>query len=122
MPIREAAHQTFKLYKGKLFSLPLTWKIDGAAVNLTGYNARFTMLDADTGAEIIELTTTPDAGGNVVALGGAAGTITVTIKTATTATFTSSQALYELEPVQPDGEHLPFLTGRIDIISEVIAP
>lgn len=119
MPLREAATTTFKLYKGKLFDLPLTWKIDDVAVNLTDYDALFTMKDTSATTTIIELSTTADVDGNVITLGGAAGTITVTIKTAKTTTFTPGPALFELELVQPDGEHLPFLRGTIEIVDEV---
>lgn len=80
------------------YVLPVIYKINGAAVNVTGYTATFTMLDAEgeTKTPLLELT----EANNGVAIGTTDGTFTVKID-ATQATFGYRKMVYDLVVVSP---------------------
>jgi hypothetical protein len=103
----------FTIQQGATWTRTLTWKIDGVAVNLTGYTARMQLREA--GTLVIELTT---ANGRI-ALGGAAGTITLTITAADTTALNFKTALYDLELVSGGGVVTRLLEGRVFLSREV---
>jgi hypothetical protein len=119
----KAAIYSTAIQQGALWTKQFTYK-SGATeatatpVNLTGYNARMKIKDA-SGALVLSLSTTPTANGDVITLGGAAGTVTVTIKTATTTAFDFSTATYDLELVQPDSEVIRLVQGDLTLEREV---
>ena len=82
-------------YHGTTFSRVFTWKDENeAAVNLTGYTARMmARTSIDSTSPFITLTT--ENGG--IALGGAAGTITVTMTATETAALAVQTGVYDLE-------------------------
>lgn len=72
---------------------------DGSLVNLTGYTARMHVRrDYDAPTTLVELTT---ANGRI-ALGGSAGTITLSLNSATTAAISRS-GVYDIELVSSGG-------------------
>lgn len=75
---------------GTDYTRVLTWRIDDALVNLTGYTASLSVFDVSE-TEYFELT---QADG--ITLGGAAGTITITINDTRTSLITTD-ALYRLD-------------------------
>jgi hypothetical protein len=83
--------------QGATFTRQLTWKDDtGAAVNLTGYTARMQLrTSVQNDSVVLELT---DANGRI-ALGGAAGTITLTVTAADMTTLPPLKYVYDLELV-----------------------
>lgn len=87
----------FTIYQGATFGRVLTWKDENdVAVNLTGYTARMMIRESvDASSAFITLTT--ENGG--ITLGGAAGTITLSISATATAAITQSQGVYDLELV-----------------------
>ncbi len=85
--------------QGATWSLTLTWKIDGAPVDLTGYSARMQVRRTHAAADAI-LSLTSDDG---ITLGGEAGTITLTATAAAMAAITARAYVYDLELVSPDG-------------------
>jgi hypothetical protein len=86
----------------------VTYKESGAAINLTGYTARMQVRSTLESAEaLIELTT---ANGRI-ALGGSAGTITLTISATDTAALTAGRGVYDLELVSGSGIVTRFLQG-----------
>lgn len=95
----------------------LTWKINGTAVNLTGYAARMQARRA-TGsvAKVLDLTSTPAAG---ITLGGVLGTITITLTEAQTKAIDPGTLVYDLELVSPSGEVTRLVQGHIDVPAEV---
>lgn len=105
------------IYQGASFSRVLTWKDEeGTAINLTGYTARLHMRssqDADT--PFVTLTT--ENGG--IALGGAAGTITLSISAASTAAITDTSGVYDLELVSASGIVTRLLAGEVLVSKEV---
>lgn len=88
-----------KLEQGSTFGLTITYKdSNGDAIDLTGYTARMAMRRNYEDTELISLTT---ANGRI-ALGGTAGTVTLTISAADTATLPSVEGVYDLELVSGD--------------------
>lgn len=83
--------------QGATFSRQLTWTdSNGAAVNLTGYSARMQLrTSVQNESVVLELT---DTNGRI-SLGGAAGTITLTITAADMTTLTAMKYVYDLELV-----------------------
>jgi hypothetical protein len=90
-----AGQYDFILEQGATFSRVVTWKDStNALVNLTGYTAKMQIRDA-SGGVIVSLT---DTNGGIT-LGGAAGTITITISATQTTAFTFNTARYDLDIV-----------------------
>jgi hypothetical protein len=100
------------IQQGATFRRVITWKADGALVNLTGYTARMQIrATAEAATSLIELTTA----NNRIALGGAAGTITLTISATDTAALTAGRAVYDLELVAPDATVTCLIGGVVTI-------
>lgn len=104
-----AGKYNFKVDQGASFTLPITWKDSGdSPIDLTGYTAKFTILDEDYNA-LLELTD-----GSGITLGGAAGTISVALTAAQTAAFTFVSARYVLE-VAISGTETHLLRGVVEV-------
>jgi hypothetical protein len=85
------------LPQGATFTRTLTWKtgVPATPVNLAGYTARMQVRRAPGSPLIVELTTENGR----ITLGGAAGTIDLSIDAATTAAITPALYSYDLELV-----------------------
>jgi hypothetical protein len=81
--------------QGATFQMSLTWKDStGSPVNLTGYSARMQVRSSyESEDTLVSLTST---GGDIV-LGGALGTIAVTIAATVTGPLVCEEAVYDLE-------------------------
>ena len=102
--------------QGATFSQLVTYKESGVAVNLTGYTARMQVRSTlESASTIVELTT---ANGRI-ALGGAAGTITLTISATDTAALTAGRGVYDLELVSGSGIVTRLLQGVATISRNV---
>lgn len=112
----ESGTYNFTIYQGATFNRVLTWKdSNNTAVNLTGYTARMMIRDClESDAPFITLTT--ENGG--ITLGGAAGTITLSISATATAAITQSQGVYDLELVT-GSTVTRLLEGAVTISKEV---
>lgn len=112
----ETGTYDFTIYQGATFSRVLTWRDStNALVNLTGYTARMMIREAiDSTSAFVTLTT--ENGG--IALGGAAGTITLAISATATAAITQSQGVYDLELVS-GSTVTRLLEGAVTISKEV---
>lgn len=96
----------FQIYRGCTFSITLTWNADGAVVDLTGYTAAMDLCRG--GAALYTLST---ANGRI-ALGGAAGTIALTISATDTAgSFSAGDYRYDLILTSGGGVKTPLLSG-----------
>lgn len=101
-------------YQGASFDRTLTWKIDGLAVNLTGYTARM-QVRADYGAAVaLNL-----ASGTGITLGGAAGTIAVVITPVQTAALAAGNYVYDLELESSTGDVTRLVEGVFTVDPEV---
>jgi hypothetical protein len=108
----------FTIEAGTDFSKQITWRNSaGALVNLTGYSARMHLKRQV--ADVLSLFTLTDANGRI-ALGGAAGTITLTIADADTTLLTGAY-VYDLELVSGAGVVTRLLKGTITVDPEVTA-
>lgn len=104
-----------KLDQGSTFSLVLTYKdSNGDAINLTGYTARMQMRRNYEDDALIELTTENGR----IALGGSAGTVTLTISASDTASLPPVEGVYDLELVQSSIVD-KLLAGTFSIAREV---
>lgn len=102
--------------QGATFSQLITYKESGVAVNLTGYTARLQVRSTlESASTVVELTT---ANGRI-ALGGAAGTITLTISATDTAALTAGRGVYDLELVSGSGIVTRLLQGVATISRNV---
>jgi hypothetical protein len=102
--------------QGATFSQVITYKDSGVAVNLQGFTARMQVratLEAATA--LIELTT---ANGRI-ALGGTAGTITLSISATDTEALPSGRGVYDLELVSGSGIVTRLLQGVCTISRNV---
>jgi len=102
--------------QGATYSQSITYKDNGVAVNLTGYTARMQVrATLEAASALIELTTANSR----IALGGAAGTITLTISATDTAALTSGRGVYDLELVSGAGIVTRLLQGVATISRNV---
>jgi hypothetical protein len=102
--------------QGATFSQVITYKDNGVAVNLQGYTARMQVRSTlESATALIELTT---ANGRI-ALGGAAGTITLSISATDTAALTAGRGVYDLELVSGSGIVTRLLQGVATISRNV---
>lgn len=87
----------------------------GSPVNLTGFTARMHVRrDVDASSILVELSTQNGR----IALGGAAGTITLTLSAATTAGISRS-GVYDIEIVSSGGQVSRVLRGDFVVDREV---
>lgn len=96
--MQEPGRYDMTIFQGASFDRILTWRVGtpAVAVNLTGYTARMQLRSTPSATSApLELTT---ANGRI-ALGGAAGTITLTLTAAQTAGIPAGQYAYDLELV-----------------------
>jgi hypothetical protein len=107
----------FTIDKGEKFTRTLTWRDENDnAINLTGWTARMQIRRTHyDDPPLVELTT---ANGRI-ALGGTAGTITLTIAADLTTAITVSSGVYDLELVNPSSEPTRLLKGTITFTPEV---
>ena len=114
-----AGIHNIKVEQGATFSRTFTWKINANPVDLTGYLARLKVRDTarrpSAVNEMISLSS-PDKG---IVLGGAAGTITVTISASATASVLAGKYVYDLELVSPDTSVTRLIKGTFTVLSEV---
>jgi hypothetical protein len=103
--------------QGATFSRTITWT-DSAknAIDITGYTARMQVRTAANAAStVLELTTS----NNRISLGGAAGTVTLTVDAATTANLTPALYVYDLELVSGGGVVTRLIEGNFNVKAEV---
>jgi len=107
----------FLIEQGATYSQGLTWKINGIPVDVTGYTARLKARYADLSKKpvIISMST---ASGQGIALGGSAGTITLSMSATDTANLAPGKYNYDLELVSGGGLVTRLLKGMLIIDAE----
>jgi len=113
-----AGEYTLRIEQGATLSLVATWKdASGTAINLTGYTARLSVRTHHSSDTVLLSLTTANGG---IALGGAAGTITVTATAVQTAALTAPvTGVYDLELVSSGGVVTRLIEGGAVITPEV---
>jgi hypothetical protein len=108
--------------RGETYVRPFLWQTGtpAAPVDLTSYTARMQIRPAwlvpgeTPAAALISLTDTSG-----IALGGAAGTVTVTITDVLTSALTIDDGVYDLELIAPvSGKVTKFLRGTVTVLPE----
>lgn len=114
-----AGDYDFTIYQGRTFSTVLTWKDqNNNPVNLTGYSARLqARASTDAASTIVDLSN-PSGG---ISLGGAAGTITLSMSEAATGALTADKAIYDLKVTDSLGTSNTLLRGTVFITKRVTA-
>jgi len=105
--------------QGATFGLSMTYKdANGTVINLTGYTARMQVRSkANASTTIVSLTSSPAAG---ITLGGAAGTIVISISATSTAALEPGDYVYDLELVNTSSTAVTRLVqGRFRVSAEV---
>lgn len=104
------------LRRGATFRCVVTWKNPNESlVNLTGYTVRVQIRQTADGGLILDL-----SNGAGVALGGAAGTITVTLTPAQTRAIVADYAAWEWEVTEPGGDVYVLVEGELTIKKELV--
>jgi|TARA_R110000803_G_C11968503_1_gene319470 hypothetical protein len=110
----QPATYNIEAYQGATYTLNMTYKIDNAVVDLTNYTAamqvRVTPSSTDT---ILSLAT-----GAEIVLGGALGTIAITVPATDMAAVVADNYQYDLE-LNSGGEVTRIIRGRFTVIPEV---
>lgn len=108
-----AGRYNFTIEQDSTYDETWTWK-DGSGnlVNLTGYTAELSA--TSNGVDLFSLNQTPAANGDVVTLGGAAGTIRIYISDETAKAYNFLEANYTLEMTHPAGKKKRLVQGVID--------
>ncbi|NQD39973.1 hypothetical protein [Glutamicibacter halophytocola] len=104
-----AGKYDFIIEQGATFGLMLTWKDESdTPIDLTGYTARLKAMCGEQ--EVLSLTN-----GESIALGGAEGTIQLSLSAERTAALAFNSATYDLELVQ--GEYVKRLLQGVVVLS-----
>lgn len=120
-----AGTYSFTIEQGTTVAKVLTWKDgSGTAINLTGYTARLQVRPTQISATINWDATTENG---AIALGGAAGTITLIASATVTAGWTwtiptgqtKPQGVYDLELIDGSGNVTRVIQGTITLDPEV---
>lgn len=112
-----AANYDILIEQGATFRLQILYKdSNGVAVNLTGYTARMQVRQKYSSPDAL-LTLTTENGG--IALGGAAGTVTVTAAASLTDDITATCGVYDLELQSGGGIVTRLVEGNVNITPEV---
>lgn len=111
-----AGRYDFTIEQGAQFLRIFTWQNqDGTAIDLSSYTARMQIKETkDSTTNLVSLTSSSG-----ITLGGSAGTITVTIGVATTATLSFDTAVYDLEMIDGSGTVTRLLEGEVRLSREV---
>lgn len=113
--MQEPVELDLTVYQGASWDRTITWKIDGTAVNLTGYTARMQVrrtVDAD--ATLIALTS-----GSGITITAGTGTIALAMTAAQTAALPPGTWVYDLEVVSGGGEVTRLMMGALIVDPEV---
>ena len=112
-----AAVYNFFIEQGATFQKTITWKdSSGTAINLTGYTARMQFRRVVSATEVLFSATSSNG---IIVLGGAAGTIAITIPATTTEAFTFVDAVYDLELQSSGGIVTRLMEGGVAVSKEV---
>lgn len=103
--------------QGDTFFRVLTWTNNAKVPhNLTGYTAKMQIRETvESQNFVIELTTENGR----ITLGGAAGTITLTINAADTAKILPKQYVYDLELISGGGQKTTIIEGNFKVKAQV---
>lgn len=117
-----AGKKDLVIEQGAEFALTITYKVSGALVDLTNYSAYMQVRETkDAAAAILDLSSAALGG---IVLGGAAGTIAITVSGSADATPNTydldfDSAVYDLKLVDATGETIRLLEGTVTLNRQV---
>lgn len=103
--------------QGATWNQGFTWKIDGTAVDLTGYAARMQMQETHRSSVVVVSLPTENGGG--IVLGGVTGTVTLQMSGAATALLPAGKYVYDVELVSTNSEVTRLVEGTMTVTPEV---
>jgi len=112
-----ASIYNINIEQGATFTRTITWKDSaGAAINLTGYTARMQIRErVESATALVSLTSSSG-----ITLGGAAGTVVITITAALTDALPNmKKGVYDLELVSAGGIVTRLLQGEVVVSPQV---
>lgn len=110
----QPATYNIKAYEGATYKLDMTYSLDGSPVDLTGYTASMVVGNTSpTFAPVLDLDTNSE-----IVLGGAAGTIAVTVSSVVMAGVGAGNYLYEFE-LDSGSEVVKLLRGTFVVVAEI---
>ena len=104
----------FTIEQGATFSRTLTWMINSSLVDLTGYSAR--LKARNNSSKLVVFSLTSSSG---ITLGGAAGTIALSVSATDTADLIPGKYSYDIELESSGGEVTRLVRGTLTISPEV---
>lgn len=113
-----AATHYLTIEQGTTWSQSVLWKTGtpAAAVNLASYTARMQLRSTAASATVVLSLTTENSR---IALGGALGTITLSLTATETAAISAGRYVYDLELVSAGGQVTRLMEGTVTITPEV---
>ena len=111
-----AATYDITVEQGATFLKVITWKDSSAVpINLTGFTARMQIRErVSSAAAVLDISTD-----DYIVLGGAAGTITITVPATVTAALNFTRGVYDLEVESPGNVVTRLLQGGVELSKEV---
>lgn len=104
--------------KGATFTMRAIWMDSaGALMNLTQFSARMQIRKSHKDETVMVSLTSDPAGG--IVLGGAAGTVDITITDETTSAIQGARGVYDIELISFDGVVTRLLEGAVEFTPEV---
>jgi hypothetical protein len=112
-----AAQYDFFVEQGATFQKIITWKApNNTPINLSGYTARMQFRRAVRSTDVLYSANTENG---MITLGGAAGTISITIPASETEGFGFRRAVYDLEVESSGGVVTRLIEGSVELSREV---
>jgi hypothetical protein len=112
-----AATYDFEIEQGATLLKPIVWKdSNGTPVNLSGYTARMQIRRSVAAEDVLLELSTANNRINIDALNG---TVTLIFDSATTAAFTWTSGVYDLELTSSGGVVTRLIQGKITVSKEV---
>ena len=106
----------FKTPQGSTFTRTLVYKVDGTAVDLTGYTARMQVRKSVTDSTVLLSLTTDNS---TIVITGATGTVTLTVPATTMAAVAAGSWVYDLEIVSGGSVVTRLIEGKFVVTPEV---
>ena len=111
-----AAQYDLTVEQGATYQKTVTWKDSaGDPVDISGYSARMQFRARKSSTDTLLSITEAD----YITLGGAAGTIAISIPAAVTAALDFRRAVYDLELVSAGGVVYRLIEGTVELSKEV---
>lgn len=116
----DVGYHPLVIRKGRSFRLKFTYKVDNVVVDLTGYEARMMVKSSATDTAALPGFNLSSENGDIV-LGGAEGTVEVTVALVVTAALADfpKVGVYDVVLIPPTGPEKGALEGQVTFVQSV---